>query len=240
MWLTQTIHEHQNLRTSERIATALAGAGLFALAVKWPRVRRPLATASTALLLRSATGYCPAYAAAGVSSKDTDTRAALSGRKGAHVTESITIAAPSSRVYELWRDPAQLGAALPPGIEVERLDDLRWRWSLRGLDDKGPAAAWTSRLINDEPGRLLAWRTVGESDIVSAGSVRFVSLPDDSGTEVHVHFQYSPPLGRAGAALASLFGRGADAMVRDSLEGIRARIEETARIEAVRQSHREG
>lgn len=71
---TPSLSIHSNVGASERIITALAGIGLFALAVTLPRARRPLGAASMALLLRSATGYCPAYAAAGVDVHRGDTR----------------------------------------------------------------------------------------------------------------------------------------------------------------------
>jgi hypothetical protein len=59
-------YTHPNVRPAERVLTAAAGLGLLVLAAKMPRARRPLVGMSTAVLLRSLTGYCPAYAAAGV------------------------------------------------------------------------------------------------------------------------------------------------------------------------------
>jgi len=41
---------------------------------------------------------------------------------------------------------------------------------------------------------------------VWARVVRFLRAPADGGTEVHVDLHYEPPAGRAGAAIAKLFG----------------------------------
>lgn len=212
-----------NVSMSERVLTAAVGAGLFALAMSMPRVRKPLGTASLALLFRSTTGYCPAYAVAGVKLASTDTRRALAGSKGAHLDAHVTIARPQAEVYAFWRDVTQLARALPDTIDVRPLSDTESRWSVSRV---GMAPAqWTARIINDEPGRLIAWRTTDDADIVSAGSVRLTETSDGRRTDVHVRFQYSPPLGRVGAALASVFGRDAESIVEEALTRIKQFLE---------------
>lgn len=63
-------HSRSNIHPAERLLTAAAGLGLLALAAKMPRARRVLLPMSTAVLLRSFTGYCPAYAAAAGDGRD--------------------------------------------------------------------------------------------------------------------------------------------------------------------------
>lgn len=65
------VANHPNIHPTERLLTAAAGLGLLLLAAKMPRARRPLVAMSTAVLLRSLTGYCPAYAAAATDGRDT-------------------------------------------------------------------------------------------------------------------------------------------------------------------------
>lgn len=223
--LTPSLSINPNVGLSERIFTAIAAAGLFALAMKVSRAKRgPLRVASTALLLRSATGYCPAYAAAGVAARRSDTREALAGSKGEHLDMSVTIAQPPAEVYALWRDVTQLAKALPDTVRVDAISDTESYWRLfRGAL---PPTEWTARIINDVPGRLIAWKTIGDADVVSAGSVRFTAALDGRGTTVHVRLQYSPPFGRVGAGLASAFGNGADAVVRQALQDIKQFLEQ--------------
>jgi hypothetical protein len=64
-------NRHPNIHPAERLLTAAAGLALLLLAAKMPRARRPLVAMSTAVLLRSLTGYCPAYAAAATDGRDT-------------------------------------------------------------------------------------------------------------------------------------------------------------------------
>jgi uncharacterized membrane protein len=218
-------YAHPNVRPAERVLTAAAGLGLLMLAAKLPRARRPLVGMSTAVLLRSLTGYCPAYAAAGVTldGAATDTKRALAGAKGAHVDMTMTIARTPAEVYAFWRDLTQLSRALPSSIHAEHVSavDSRWTISKAGV----PVARWTARIINDDPERLIAWKTLGAADVVSAGSVRFEPADGGYATEVHVRFQYAPPLGRAGAAVADMVGQGADAAVRATLDEMKRILE---------------
>jgi uncharacterized membrane protein len=226
-----SLHSQPNVSPAERVLTVLAGLGALALAAQLPRARGPLAAVSGALMFRGATGYCPAYAAAGtppraLAAPATSTRDALAGSKGAHLRAATTIAQPVETVYAFWRNLDHLSMALPSSITIERIDDRRSRWSLAPARESTPTlATWTAEIINDEAEKVIGWRTVGESDIVSAGSVRFNEAPGGQGTEVSVHMQYSPPFGRVGAGLAGLFGRGADQVVTQCLRDIKRYLE---------------
>ena len=223
-------HAQPNVSHGERVLTVLTGLGALALAAELPRARGPLAAIAGALM-HTDTGYCPAYAAAGaparaVPTSATSTRKALGGSRGAQLRAATTIAQPVETVYAFWRNLNHLSMALPSSITVERLDDRRSRWSLAPAKGSTPAlAAWTAEIINDVPERVIAWRTVGEPDIVSAGSVHFKEAPGGQGTELSVHMQYSPPFGRVGAGLAGLFGRGADQVVTQCLRDIKRYLE---------------
>lgn len=223
-------HAQPNVSQAERILTVLTGLGALALAAELPRARGALAAISGALMARGVTGYCPAYAAAGMPARalptSSSTRRALGGSSGAHLRAATTIAQPVETVYAFWRNLDHLSMALPSSITIERLDDRRSRWVLAPAKGSTPAlAAWTAEIINEVPERVIAWRTVGESDIVSAGSVQFKEAPGGQGTELSVHMQYSPPFGRLGAGLAGLFGRGADRVVTQCLRDIKRYLE---------------
>jgi uncharacterized membrane protein len=216
---TLSLSVRPNLSADERILSALLAVGLLAAGV--PRRRWLAASAGTALLLRAGTGYCPLTHAIG---RDDTARRQLGGRRGTHVRVQTTIAQPPATVYAFWRDSERLAEALPDTLQVRRLDDLHTHWTLltgRG----GTLATWSATLINDVPERLLAWQTTGESAVVSAGSVAFAAAPGDQGTEIRVHLQFSPPLGRFGAGLATLSGYDATRMVRHGVDAIKRYLE---------------
>jgi uncharacterized membrane protein len=59
----------------------------------------------------------------------------------------------------------------------------------------------------------------------TAGSVHFRELPHDRGTEVRVVLKYDPPAGKAGAALARLFGSSPESQVREDLRRLKQFME---------------
>jgi len=210
-----------NVTDAERWITGIGGA---AMAVAGMRQRSGsgllMVAGGGALLVRAATGYCPAYGALGINS--TETRRALGGRRGMHVNESITIQRPAAELYDRWRQLARLPEIMSHLVSVTETGQTRSHWVAKA--PFGSTVEWDAEMISDDPGSLISWRTVEESDVVSAGSVKFV--PDArGGTIVHVKLQYSPPAGAAGAAVAWLTGRSGAQSVRDDLRRFKALIE---------------
>lgn len=214
-----------NLSRDERLLTMVAGVGAMGLAVYFPRIRKPLAMTSATLIARATAGYCPVTAAMSRPNlRSGDTRVELAGARGTHLAQVVLINAPADEVYRFWRDPRHLSQALPSSVTVQERDSELWDWTL-GTAGTPNLATWTSEIIHDEPGRLLSWKTTEDSTIVSAGSVTFRELPGHRGTEVRVRMQYSPPMGKLGAAVARVVGHGADQFVRDYLRDIKRFIE---------------
>ena len=143
-------------------------------------------------------------AAVGRNSASSDTREALGGSGGVRVEASTTIYRPAQEVYAYWRmfDNLPTLHEPPPGGRRSR----RWPFS---MDRQRPArfagTSWTAEIINDVPPELISWRSVGDGDVVTAGSVRFKPAGGDR-TEVSVKLQYDPPAGKVGATVAWALG----------------------------------
>ncbi len=68
---------------------------------------------------------------------------------------------------------------------VVRVDDLgggRSHWVVQAPG--GRTVEWDSNLIEDEPGRLLAWESEHGGDIRNTGRIEFQDAPPGRGTEV--------------------------------------------------------
>jgi uncharacterized membrane protein len=102
-------------------------------------------------------------------------------------------------------------------------DCRRTRWVAKG--PAGISIQWEAEVINEEPDRLIAWRSLGGSEVDNAGSVRFIDAPGDRGTIVRVNIDYIPPAGRVGSWVAKLFGKDADQMIRDDLRRFKQLME---------------
>ena len=139
----------------------------------------------------------------------------LAGGRGIHVERAVAIMRSADEVYRRWRDFSRLPEILPHLESVTALDGTRSRWVVRGPGNT--PICWDAELTADEPGRLIAWRSIGDADVENAGSVRFTPAPDDRGTEVKVVLTYAPPIGRLADLVATAFGRSGEREVREGL-----------------------
>ncbi len=212
-----------NLGRWERIGSVAAGAGLIYMARRQPRMGRGSQVLGAGLVARGVTGTCVVKRALTGAGRDRhDTRHQLGGPAGIHVRESIIVSRPADEVYRFWRDYGNLARFLE---FVERVDDLgdgRSHWVVRGPG--GASYEWDAETITDEPGERIAWKSVGEADVVSAGSVIFRPLGSEQ-TQIAVHFQYAPPGGSVGRGLAALFGQDPNMQVREDLGRLRFILE---------------
>jgi uncharacterized membrane protein len=106
--------------------------------------------------------------------------------------------------------------------QVKRVGENRFRWVISGA--AGTAVAWTSRIVQSIPNRLLAWRSEPGSLIRSDGIIHFESA-GEGGTRVHILLSYQPPAGAIGQAVASLFGIGAKRAWDEDLARIKSLFE---------------
>jgi uncharacterized membrane protein len=177
------------------------------------------------LVRRGASGHCDTYELFGINTAGTgqDTRRALGGSAGVLVDESITINQPVETLYRFWRNLENLPRVMGHLESVERLTDTLSRWRA-----KGPAntvVEWNAEIINEVPNKVIGWRSIEGSDVVSAGSVHFEDLGTGRGTRVRVRLQYNPPGGKVGVALVKLLGSDAATEIRNDLRQFKQTVE---------------
>ena len=144
-------------------------------------------------------------------------------RPGAlEVRDAVTVLRTPDELYGKWRDLAHLPDLMPHLESVTPLDGRRSRWVARG--PAGVPVEWDAELIADDPGRLIAWQSIG-GDIDTTGRVEFRPAPGNRGTEIAVHLIYAPPAGRLGSAVATLLGRGVGREVREDLRRFKQSME---------------
>lgn len=180
-----------------------------------------LAASSAPLLYRGITGRWPDVLSDHVQSDDT--RDALGGDRGVHVRESVRLETPVADVYRFWRRLENLPRFMTHLNRVTEMPDGTSQWVAAG--PAGLAVEWTAEIINEVENKVLAWRSLPESDIVTAGSVNFDAVRGGRSTQVSVHLQYAPPAGRAGAMVATLFGRAPSQTIREDLRHFKQLLE---------------
>jgi uncharacterized membrane protein len=215
-----------NISRAERWISIAAGAGLTAYGVT--RLKRNgwlYAGLGGLLLRRGITQHCDMYEALGWNTavRADDTRAALGGSRGVNVLESVTIDRPLEDLYRFWRNLENLPQFMRHLASVDKITDTISRWRAKG--PAGVIVEWDAEVYNEVPNKLIAWRSLEEADVVSAGSVNFDRDAGGRGTRVTVHLQYSPPLGKVGAAVARLLGADAETEIRDDLRRFKQKVE---------------
>ena len=216
----------RNISTTEKWISITAGAGLAAYGLA--RLNRNgwmYAGLGGLLLRRGLTQHCDVYDALGLNTavSPDDTRAALGGSRGINVLESVTIGRSIEELYRFWRNLENLPQFMRHLQSVEKLTDTISDWRAKG--PAGLTVEWDAEIYNEVPNKLIAWRSLEGSDVVSAGSVNFDRAADGRATRVTVHLQYSPPMGKVGAAVARLFGADAETEIREDLQRFKQMIE---------------
>jgi uncharacterized membrane protein len=236
----RTSHHEPNVSEPERILSMISGGALAVYGLQRRDARGlSLALLGAALVRRGATGRSILYDALGVNTAHESTladrrrgdelasaAATVDARRAIKIERSTTIDRPRAEVFGVWRDFERLPELVDDLESVTTFGDGRSRWiaKLPG----GKTIEWDAELVNEIPGELVAWKTVGDSDIAHAGSVHFRDAPGNRGTEMKIVLDYEPPGGGLSAMLAAftrLFGQAPDSKIREDLRRFKMRLE---------------
>ena len=220
----------RNISEMERWVSMGAGAMIAAYGLSKGRASGLTMAGLGALLFRRGmTAHCDVYQALGLTTAGSgaDTRRALGGPAGVIVEESVTINRPVAELYRFWRNLENLPRFMSHLESVERITDTLSRWRAKG--PAGTSVEWNAEIINEVTDQVIGWRSIENSDVVSAGSVNF----DDVGlgrTRVRVRLQYSPPGGKLGDAVARLMGSDAATEIRQDLNRFKQLVESNQKV----------
>jgi uncharacterized membrane protein len=137
------------------------------------------------------------------------------------VNEQVFINKKPEEVYKLWRNLEGLPLILSNVRSVTESSGKVSHWVVKG--PLGSDIEWDAEVTTDEPGKLLAWNTVGDPDVKCTGTVTFVDL--NGGCNLGVHLRYLPPAGVVGTAVATLFGVNPEKQVAEDLERFKDSVE---------------
>ena len=140
------------------------------------------------------------------------------------VKKAITINRPVPEVYAFWRDFENLPRFMHHLEMVETTSASRSHWIAKAPG--GSSVEWDAEVTDDQPNKLIAWRSIGsDDDVRNSGIVRFLPAPGGRGTELHVEINYDPPGGKAGALVAKLFGEEPGQQTGDDIRRLKQVLE---------------
>lgn len=215
-----------NISQTERLLSVLSGFGLLGAGIM---KRGWIGLAGSALGLemirRGLTGVCFVNKLLGINRATVSDSANVSvpHDTGIRVERSITIARPASELYAFWRDFSNLATFMENVESIQMLENGRTYWTVKG--PAGKSVSWEAEIINEEPDRVIGWRSLEGAEVHNAGSVRFTPAPGDRGTEIHVQLEYAPPAGKAGEIVAKLFGKDPSQQVAGDLRRLKQLLE---------------
>ena len=215
-----------NVGRRERWISAVAAAALTAYGLRSQRGRALLLPLAGVLLGRAVGGRCPVNQMLGRNTALDDESASpvtsVRRGQGVRVDERIVLNRARSEVYRFWRNLENLPRFMDHLESVVVLDEEWSHWVAKG--PAGTRIEWDAVIHNEIPNELIAWRSLEGSEVDNAGSVHF--LPTEIGdTEVRVVLRYDPPAGKAGAAVAWLFGEDPSRQIAEDLRRLKQVVE---------------
>jgi len=211
-----------SVKNAEKVMAVGTGAALLAYgAVRRSPAGAWIAAASVPFFYRAFVGHWPEpFRALGANG---NTKKALSGDRGVHVREAVRLELPIHEVYSFWRRFENLPRFMRHLDSVREDGANRSHWVAAG--PLGVAVEWDAELINEVPDKVIGWRSLPGSDVTTAGSVNFDSVRGGRETQVTVTLQYALPAGKAGAFVATLFGREPSQTIREDLRLLKQILE---------------
>jgi uncharacterized membrane protein len=101
--------------------------------------------------------------------------------RGHEFVASVVIARRRHELYAFWRDFTNAPKFMARVDAVMAVDSLSSMWTVK--DGAGNTAQWEMLVTDEEPDRLIAWSTSGNSPVSYSGRVEFQDAAGE-GTEV--------------------------------------------------------
>ncbi|MBC7932736.1 MAG: SRPBCC family protein [Rubrivivax sp.] len=218
-----------NVGQTERLASAIGGGALALYGITRGSLGGvALALLGAALVQRGYSGHCNVYDAIGYNAsgeaglRNSENVSVPAGR-GIRVEKAVTINRSPEELYGFWRNFENLPRFMNHLESVRVTGEKTSHWVAKA--PAGTSVEWDAEVYNEKEGELIAWRTLENADVASAGSVHFESAASGRGTVVRVVLKYDPPAGKLGAFVARLFGENPEQQIDEDLRRFKQLIE---------------
>ncbi|MDB5119200.1 MAG: hypothetical protein JWN56_418 [Sphingobacteriales bacterium] len=213
-----------NINWPERIFSITTGAriaaGGLSRLTKNPLTGLIITAAGGYLLYRGLTGNCPLYARLAAIQKGKP--------DNINIKTTMVVKRPRHEVYGSWRRLENLPFFMSHLDSVTSVDNKHSHWEAK-LPGKVAKVSWDAEIVSDEPGRLIAWKSVEGSAIDNAGRIEFVDAPGSGSTVVKVVFSYIPPVsGTIAEGAAKLLSPALEKIIKDDIHSFKQYIESSS------------
>ena len=143
------------------------------------------------------------------------------------VGRTVTINKSKDELYRAWRDFTKFPSFMENVDAVEDLGDGRSKWTIKA--PLGSSVEVITRITDDHPGEVIAWKSEPDSQVETEGRVDFIEIAPGRGTGVRLTMRYTPPAGLPGRAIAKLLQREPNVQARRDLRRFKM-LQETGEV----------
>lgn len=208
-----------NVGQAERWVSAFSGGALLVMALlRRDKLGIGLGIAGIPLLQRGITGHCYTYQLLDITTVENSpsTKSELPAQKGLRVQRRMTINRSSEDLYAYWHDVEKAPTFMRHIASVTRTGERTSHWTAKG--PFGRTIEWNSEILQDMPGRLIAWHVHGKPNTANAGKVTFEPAPANQGTIVTLELDFLQLNGPLLASVRNIVGQAPE---REALEDLR-------------------
>jgi len=201
----------------ERILSAVGGGALAVYGLSRCSVPGLILTAvGGSFLDRGLSGHCTLYQTLSMNTAERGPNTAIPAGQGVKMEHSVFVNRPVTEVFRFWRNLSNLPRIMRHLESVRTTGPKTSHWKAKG--PLGMSFEWDAEIITEKTNELIGWRSLPGSEVDTAGSVHF--RPFGMGTEIQVVMKYDPPAGKAGDAIAKLFGKSAEQEMKEDLANL--------------------
>lgn len=128
-----------------------------------------------------------------------------------------------AEVFQFWRNFQNLPRFMKGVSRVDNVAGGQTHWLVEL--PSGIRASWNAEITEEEPGVMLAWRSLPDSQVTTSGSVWFTGSPDGRSTIVTLSMDYEIIGGRMSELTTLLMGEDPDTLVQTNLRRLKALLE---------------
>lgn len=146
----------------------------------------------------------------------------ITKQRGGSVEQNVYIARPPHEVYAYFRKLENLPQFMERTHHVSEDRDGRIHWVIKIAN--GLKLEYDGRIIDEEPGKLLTYRSAPEEPFEETGTIRFEPA-GDGGTRLTMRVAWTFPAGPMGAAAAKAIQPISDAVLAGELQTLKRSLE---------------
>jgi uncharacterized membrane protein len=139
------------------------------------------------------------------------------------VGRTVTINRPKEELYRRWRDFTRFPDFMDNVERIITQGDGVSTWTIKA--PAGTTVEVKTRITEDRPNELIAWKSEPDSEIQTEGRVEFLEMAPGRGTAVRLTMTYDPPGGLPGRAIAKLLQREPNVQARRDLRRFKMLME---------------